>query len=523
MSSEIETAESMSDWMRSRRKRGPNRPASAIQGSEAEDGETETDGASGSEPVDEIESEAEQRALAIATDGGPVAVEIEFEPLGLRPLLQPSSTENTTIEPAVGVWGRYRLFIITVVLPMTIGALFLFAVETPRYVSSASFIVRSVSEPDLQASLTMTSQLLGSATTQLGASTPQLGAATTQLGASTTQLGASAVQLGSTMQQGESMAATQQSVSELQTGGATIAADETYAVNAYLTSRDIVDELAKNNGLRKILSRPEGDFLFRYPTFWLPNDSEFLYQRFQWMVSADVDDYTLVSTIEVNAFRPEDAQALADAMLKYAEALVNKMNQRSYDDARAAANRFVAEAQREVDDAASELQAYRNSSGSIDPNAVAQSKLKVIEGLSVQLAQVEAAIAQQTAIAPTSPTLASLRAQAQSFRDEIEKRKREIAGSSESEADKLQSYEELTIRGQLAATRLAAAVAERDQARQNVERQHLFIQIIARPDLARDYARYPRAMLDLLVLFGLCLLAFYALRKIGGVRAAHHP
>ena len=135
--------------------------------------------------------------------------------------------------------------------------------------------------------------------------------------------------------------------------------------------------------------------------------------------------------------RPEDAQTLTGAMIGYAEALVNRMNERAYQDSLAMANYFVAEAQKDVDKIEAELQKFRNVSGSIDPNLVSQSKLKVIEGLSTQLAQVEATIAQQASVAPTSPTLTGLRAQAQSYRAEIEKRKLEIAGSTGSEASKL--------------------------------------------------------------------------------------
>src|SRR5208283_4673693 len=126
------------------------------------------------------------------------------------------------------------------------------------------------------------------------------------------------------------------------------------------------DQLAKIDNLREILSRPEGDFVFRYPTFWLPDDNEFLYQRFQWMADATVDSVTNISTIEVNAFRPEDAQALVKAMLGYAEAMVNQMNIRAYEDELAATNRFVAEAQKEVDAVEAELKAYRSASGSLD-------------------------------------------------------------------------------------------------------------------------------------------------------------
>jgi capsular polysaccharide transport system permease protein len=464
---DIESAEAESEGTGSARETEPDSPARKLEAASA-------GAADDSAPAVDGETETETRVLAIAAHGGPVVAEIELQPLALRPQLQPSSEETAAVETAVGFWGRYRLFILSVVLPMLIGSLYLFALAAPRFASSASFIVRSAT------------------VTQSGPQDP---------------LASMSQQSASPMQQGQ--------------GGSTIAHDETYAINAYLTSRDVVDQLAKNNDLRGMLSRPRDDFIFRYPTFWLPNDNEFLYQRFQWMVSADVDPITTISTIEVNAFRPQDAQALANAMLEYAEGLVNRMNQRSYDDALAAANRFVAEAQKEVDAVGAKLKAYRNASASIDPNAVAQSKLKVIEGLSTQLAQIQATIAQERVITPTSPNLASLRAQAQSYRAEIEKRKLEIAGSSGSESDKLETYEELTTRGELAAKALAAAVAERDQARQDAERQHLFIQVIARPNLSGDYARYPRRGLILVVLLAVCLTAFQILRKVGGIAGIH--
>jgi capsular polysaccharide transport system permease protein len=408
-------------------------------------------------------SAGSSKAVAVATEAAPIVAEVELKPLAIPGELPLSPTEAIA-EPAVGFWRRHRLFIGVVVLPMLIAASYLIPIAAPRYGSSASFIVRST-----------------------------------------------------TQQSGDPLAALAQQ------SGQTIATDETYAVNAYLTSRDVVDLLAKNNDLRAILTRPGADFLFRYPTFWLPDDNEFLYQRFQWMASASVDSVTSISTIEVNAFDPEDAQKLTRAMLGYAEALVNRMNERAYQDSLAMANYFVAEAQQDVDKIETELQKFRNASGSIDPKLVSQSKLKVIEGLSTQLAQIEATIAQQASVTPTSPNLTALRAQAQSYRAEIEKRKLEIAGPTGSEASKLQTYEQLTLRLDLAAKALEAAAAQRDQARQDAERQHLYIQMITQPNLSRDFAKYPRVTLDLLVLLALCLAMFQLLRTIGDVAAEHRP
>jgi capsular polysaccharide transport system permease protein len=199
------------------------------------------------------------------------------------------------------------------------------------------------------------------------------------------------------------------------------------------------------------------------------------------------------------------------------------MNERLYRDQLASAERFVADAQKDVDAIEAELKVFRNVSGSVDPNLVAQSKLQVIEGLSTQLAQVEATIAQQVVLARGSPTLEALRAQAQSYRDEIEKRKMEIAGASGSEAIKLETYDQLSLRRTLAAQALSDAVTQRDHARQTAEQQHLYIQLISQPNLARDWARYPQASLDLLALLAVCLAVFQVLRKLRDFAAEHRP
>jgi capsular polysaccharide transport system permease protein len=404
------------------------------------------------------------RDLAVTTEGGPVvAAEVELKPLAPRPQLLPAVADALTITPAVAAGGWRWLFVFTVVLPMAAAAAYLLAVATPRFNSTASFVVRA------------------------------------------------------TVQQSDNPLAALAADSS-----SSIARDETNAVNAYLTSRDVVDQLVKNNGLRAILDRSGADFLFRYPTFWLPNNNEYLYQRFQWMADAEVDPITSISTIDVNAFTAEDARAIASAMLGYAEALVNQMNERAYKDGVANAEQSVTEAQRQFDGVEQELRAYRNETGSVDPNLVAGSKLKVIEGLSTELAEVEATIAQQTSIAPNTPSLKGLRAQAESYRKEIDKRKLEIAGSVGSEAAKLEGYEKLVLQRELAGKALAVAEAERTQARQDAERQHLYVQLISRPNLSTDFAKYPRATLDLLVLLAICLGIFQVLRLLGGITAEHH-
>jgi capsular polysaccharide transport system permease protein len=407
-------------------------------------------------------SDADLRQATTVDEAPPVVYDpTTSDELGLPP---PWKTVEQPPPPRAGFWRRRGLFLVSVVLPMAIAAVLMCGILAPRYTSSATFIVRSTDQT-----------------------------------------------------------AQAQVASATDAAGSILINDETYAINAYLISRDMIDKLTKNDKLLEILSRPQADFIFRFPTFWSRNNKETLYRRFQWMVSAEINDTTGMSTIEVNAFTPHDAQAIAQAMLHYAEDFVNRLNDRFYENQVATADRFVDEAQLEVDKLEAELKSFRNSSGSLDPTLVAKSQLDVIEGLSGQLAQVDATIAQQLKLARATPALNGLRAQARSYRDEIEKQKHEVAGGSQSEAVKLQTYDLLTLRRDLAEQALADAVEQRELARYQVERQHLYVQVISQPQLALDWARYPRVTFDLLALLAICLASYQVCRLLGKSTAEHHP
>ena len=392
-----------------------------------------------------------------------MVAEVELRPLrvqGELTLGQPTTTAAAA--PARSFIGRHLLFITTVVIPVFFAGLYLFVIAAPRYASESSFIVRSTDDNSALANL---ASMIGSS-------------------------------------------------------GASRAIDETYAINEYLTSRDIVDLLAANNNLREILSRPGADFIARFPTSWLPDNREWLYQRFQWMVSAKIDDSTGISTIEVNAFTPEDARAMTVALLGYAEALVNKLNERAYQDALNVANHFVDMAMADVRNAEKELSAYRNSAGMVDPGTESDLTLKIIETLSIDLARTEAAISEQAALAPHSPQTEALRQQARSYEQEIARRRLEIAGADASAASKLGKFEELVLKRELAAKSLENTVASRDKAREDVTRQHLYVQVISEPNNP-DIARYPRAILGLPAVAAIALLVFFVLRGFRDVTLEH--
>jgi capsular polysaccharide transport system permease protein len=125
--------------------------------------------------------------------------------------------------------------------------------------------------------------------------------------------------------------------------------EDTFAVNEFLMSRDAVHLLEQKNNLRAMLTRPEGDLLTRFPgvQFWR-TDFEALHKAYARFVSVEVDASTGIATLQIKAYRPEDAQTLGQALLSYSEQLINDLNERARQDAVGAFQREVASAERRI-------------------------------------------------------------------------------------------------------------------------------------------------------------------------------
>src|SRR5436305_3989527 len=113
----------------------------------------------------------------------------------------------------------------------------------------------------------------------------------------------------------------------LQSTGLSRAVEDTSAVQDFIMSRDAVRELEQKDDLRVVFSRPEGDFLTRFPgiLFWR-KDFEALFSRYDHFVSVETDTGTGVTALRVKAYRPEDAHTLASTLLGYSEQLINDLN-----------------------------------------------------------------------------------------------------------------------------------------------------------------------------------------------------
>lgn len=302
-------------------------------------------------------------------------------------------------------------------------------------------------------------------------------------------------------------------------GGGDAGSQDSSTVEAYVMSRDVVRKLAEHDNLQAVLTRPEGDFLSRFPgfMFWR-KDFEALYDSYRRFVSVEPDPKTGVTTLDVKAYRPEDAQNIARALMQDSEELINELNARAREDSVTSFELEVADAQRNIAQIQTQLTAYRVQQQILDPKSAATGPVELLAQENSQLAEAQGQLSALLASAPESPQIPSLRVRIAAVEKLIEEQRAKITGSNNSVATALTEYERLDGELQLAEKALAASYASLQSARLEAERQQLYLETISQPNLP-DYPLYPHRFGSFLTVVATCLLAYgIAWVLVAGVR-----
>ncbi len=293
----------------------------------------------------------------------------------------------------------------------------------------------------------------------------------------------------------------------LQNAGFSRSTDDTFSVHDFIQSRDIVAELSRKNDLVTLLSRPEGDFLRRYPPIWGRRNFEQLYESYNNFVNVEFDTSTGISTLQVQAFRPDDSVRLARAVLASSESLINRMNDRARRDLVETGEADVRRAEKRVADAQLAITAYRLRTRDLDPRAQATASYTLAGQLSLQLANARAQLHQLETASPSSPQLPPLRAGVAALQTQLARANAELTGNNNSTTMQLSQFERLQLEQDFATKALASATASLETARQNAARQQLYLEEIVTPQRP-DYAIYPRRLLTIALVLLVSLLVY---------------
>jgi capsular polysaccharide transport system permease protein len=294
----------------------------------------------------------------------------------------------------------------------------------------------------------------------------------------------------------------------LQSTGLGRAEDDTAAVQDFITSRDVVRKLEQKNDLRQVFNRPEGDFVTRFPgiLYWR-HDFEALFRRYDHFVSVETNASTGVTTLAVKAYRPDDSQMLATALLTYSEQLINELNERARRDALDTARREVERAEQRIAEIQTELTAYRVKQKMLDPKSASAGVLELIGQMNAAQANARTQLGELLNNSPNSPQIPLVKNRIASLDKLIAEERAKLSGASDSVVSSLTEYERLNLERELAEKALASAFTSLEAARLEAQRQQLYLETIAQPNLA-DYPLYPKRFVSFVMVLVSCLLVY---------------
>lgn len=346
-------------------------------------------------------------------------------------------------------WKKLPLgFLVVVVLPTLIAAIYYVLLATPRYVSEARFIVRAPNHAQPSA----------------------LGIA-------------------------------------LQTAGLSPALTDSYAVHEYINSRDSMRDLSRTVDVPAILSPPNADIFSRFPRPWEGRSEESLFKGLKRFVTVGYDGTTGISTLRVEGFKPRDAQLVSETLLAGGEDLINRLNERSSADAVAQAVIARDLAQTKLANSQAEMAAFRNREQFINPTVTASEGGQLIGGLLATIANLRAERAQVAAEAPRSPQLPILDSRISAYESQVAAERAKMSGSSGSLSSKIGAYEDLVLSRELADRELTQATSALVSAEQEARSQKLYLERIVSPSLP-DSPTQPRRLIAILTVLFSALLAY---------------
>lgn len=289
--------------------------------------------------------------------------------------------------------------------------------------------------------------------------------------------------------------------------------DDVYVAKEYLQSRDAMDRLIDKDGLLTMFAGAGWDPLWRYPLFGA-GTQDGLVKHYKAFVNVESSASTGISKLSMQAFTPEDAQRLANALIDHTEQFLNGLNGRAQRDAVDSAVADVDRAKQKAYAALDAVTAFRNAEETVDPTKSSSGIVAGISSLSLEVASSNARLAELMTTAPQSPEIPTLRSRTAALQDQIGKQRQQLGGDATSLAPRIERYQRLLLEQQFAEKAFVSALTSLEAARLDASRQRIFVERITSADLP-DLPAYPLRVTTILSVFALGLLTWWVAHQLG--------
>ena len=303
----------------------------------------------------------------------------------------------------------------------------------------------------------------------------------------------------------------------IQTSGMSFGLEQTREVLDYLNSRAAVEDVSKTVNLKRLFTHEDADWLSRYPHPWREDRFENLYSYYQNMISASIDADTNIAVVRVRAFSPQDSYRINEGLLQLSEAMVNRLSQRAQHQAVAEAERRVKQAETRLRDARQSMSRYRQSEKLVDPAEQATGVLEISNRLIVEQTALQSQLELMTRVAPENPAIPAIQRRIEAISRALASQYGRAVGTSGALAAKLPGYERMAVEQEMATQNYKVASASLEQARLEAQNQHFYLERISSPR-APDLSQYPHRFRTVLTIaFAATCLYFVGWMLVVGI------
>jgi len=351
------------------------------------------------------------------------------------------STLKPKLKNTSGFFRRQPLYTAIVVVPFTIALLYLVFMSSDRYVSRATLIVQSDSST----------------------SSPELDLGLLSLGSN----------------------------SSLQ---------DALLVQQFIESPAMVAWLDKDLGLRQHFSAKSIDAVAR-----LGDDvtDEQLRQYLLKHLTVTIDDASMTIELDIDAFSPEYAQSIAEAIISHSEAFVNDISHQLaleqmkfiQDELKSGNDRLKA--------ASEDLIRYQNENQIFSPEVENTTVSQIITNMQAQLAEQNTQLKTlQSYMSPAAPEVIAAKRQIDALQRQIEQERQKQVSKSGQDAlnDQLVAYSRKELELQISTDLYTNGLKTLEAVRLEASRQVKHLVRVSAPTLP-DGAERPRKLYDLILLF----------------------
>jgi capsular polysaccharide transport system permease protein len=307
-------------------------------------------------------------------------------------------------------------------------------------------------------------------------------------------------------------------------GGTTSQTGDSYIVSSYVESLQLIRDAQQELGidLREFYTRDHIDWLYRI-------DADMPLEKFTeyWrdMTEVSFNATTGNTTLYIYAFSAEDSKAIADAVLKVSERLVNQLSEENRQQVMQVASKQVDRAEERLRKVQTEIRKLRETEKTTDPQALVQVQTQLVSSLESQLSSLKTRMsALLKSVNTDAPQAKVLQKQIDALESQIVDQKSQLgttAGDSKTLTDVdqanlsevLNKFEELTIEQGFATQAYTTALAAFETAIVEAQRQERYFATFVSPTRP-EIALYPMRYLDSFIAFLVLLAGWMATQFI---------